>query len=478
MSRLSEPDYDALVLRFFNNQDLRSVGQALGVSDDTAQKRVSRALDKLREHLARRGIGATCAALSMALSANAVQTAPAGLAASVAGAALTSAALSGTASSTLIRILTMTKTKASIVGAVALVTIAILLVAQRQAQGNLAQDRLRQENESLREQLRQTQELVRQQGRSAVEIGELERLREAQSELPGLRGEVERLRQQLQAATADTNQSVQTIVGDNGPTNLVSGFTRLQASVHSRVASGQMLVMGGWPGHPGLRVFFAVIPRITGENADQVNLTFQEMMELPEKFLADIGLDGMRTESGLSTFSTVLSDDQVNAVYKTLSSSSTLSTVLSDDQVKALGDVLHKTMDENQKAGADAPGKHMHCFGDGFSCPCYVHWCNPRFSLTNGQTTTLNWLVASCGNGGYIFPWKGGDNMIIAASPPKELWGRLGYPEHDKPGDSEGFDLGPYSGPPFTVTPVILSDGNSIDLTLQATLFWHFGDTP
>src|SRR5206468_1906324 len=35
MSELSETDYDALVMRFFKNQDLRSIGKALGVSDDT-----------------------------------------------------------------------------------------------------------------------------------------------------------------------------------------------------------------------------------------------------------------------------------------------------------------------------------------------------------------------------------------------------------------------------------------------------------
>jgi RNA polymerase sigma factor (sigma-70 family) len=69
MSELDECDYDALVMRFFRNQDLRSVGRALGVSDDTAQKRVSRALDKLRDHLNRRGITTTAAALSIVLSA-------------------------------------------------------------------------------------------------------------------------------------------------------------------------------------------------------------------------------------------------------------------------------------------------------------------------------------------------------------------------------------------------------------------------
>ena len=71
MSELDEPDYDALVMRFFKNQDLRSVGVALGVSDDTAQKRVSRALEKLRDHLSRRGITTSAAALAIVLSAHA-----------------------------------------------------------------------------------------------------------------------------------------------------------------------------------------------------------------------------------------------------------------------------------------------------------------------------------------------------------------------------------------------------------------------
>jgi RNA polymerase sigma factor (sigma-70 family) len=88
MSALSEPDYDALVMRFYQNQDLRAVGLALGVSDDTAQKRVSRALDKLREILQQRGIATGAGALAAVLAANAVQAAPAGLAATISTAAL------------------------------------------------------------------------------------------------------------------------------------------------------------------------------------------------------------------------------------------------------------------------------------------------------------------------------------------------------------------------------------------------------
>jgi RNA polymerase sigma factor (sigma-70 family) len=88
MSALDEPDYDAVVMRFYQNQDLRAVGLALGVSDDTAQKRVSRALDKVREVLQRRGITTGAGALSAVLASNAVQAAPVGLAAAISTAAL------------------------------------------------------------------------------------------------------------------------------------------------------------------------------------------------------------------------------------------------------------------------------------------------------------------------------------------------------------------------------------------------------
>src|SRR6185436_2080988 len=45
---LADADREALLLRFFKNHDFRAVGSALGVSDDAAQKRVSRALERLR----------------------------------------------------------------------------------------------------------------------------------------------------------------------------------------------------------------------------------------------------------------------------------------------------------------------------------------------------------------------------------------------------------------------------------------------
>ncbi|MCX6924123.1 MAG: carboxypeptidase regulatory-like domain-containing protein, partial [Verrucomicrobia bacterium] len=92
MTELSEIDYDAIVLRFYQKQDLRSVGRTLGLSDDAAQKRVSRAVERLRESFAKRGVTIGAGGLVAAISANAVQAAPAGLAATISAAAVLAAA--------------------------------------------------------------------------------------------------------------------------------------------------------------------------------------------------------------------------------------------------------------------------------------------------------------------------------------------------------------------------------------------------
>ena len=75
LSELNGEDREALLLRFFKNSDFHSIGQSLGLSDDTAQKRVSRALQKLRTYLSSRGVVTTATALSSVLLVNAVMPA-------------------------------------------------------------------------------------------------------------------------------------------------------------------------------------------------------------------------------------------------------------------------------------------------------------------------------------------------------------------------------------------------------------------
>src|SRR3989454_2376934 len=137
MSELSEPDYDALVMRFFKNQDLRSVGLGLGVSDDAAQKRVSRALDKLRVVLTQRGITTSAAALSVVLSANAIQAAPVGLAAALSAASLASAAAGTGTTLTLLKLMATTKLKTGIVTGVVAASAVTSLVIQHNSQAKI-----------------------------------------------------------------------------------------------------------------------------------------------------------------------------------------------------------------------------------------------------------------------------------------------------------------------------------------------------
>jgi RNA polymerase sigma factor (sigma-70 family) len=87
MAELDAEDRDALVLRFLANRGLREVGAELGVSEEAARKRVSRALDRLRAALESRGITASGVLLATALTASTIAV-PMGLGAAIATTAL------------------------------------------------------------------------------------------------------------------------------------------------------------------------------------------------------------------------------------------------------------------------------------------------------------------------------------------------------------------------------------------------------
>jgi hypothetical protein len=96
MTRLSEKDRTLLALRFFENKSGAETAAILGIQEWAAHKRVNRAVEKLRMFFARRGVVLPVAALTAAISANAVQAAPVGLAVTIS----TAAALAGTTIST------------------------------------------------------------------------------------------------------------------------------------------------------------------------------------------------------------------------------------------------------------------------------------------------------------------------------------------------------------------------------------------
>ena len=113
IGRLGRADQDAVLLRFFEGKSLREVGEALSLSEDAAQKRLTRPIEKLRIIFARKGVTVSAAVLVPVLAANSVQAAPAGLAASVATASLAGAASPSatTLGVTLIQIMGLAKLK-------------------------------------------------------------------------------------------------------------------------------------------------------------------------------------------------------------------------------------------------------------------------------------------------------------------------------------------------------------------------------
>jgi RNA polymerase sigma factor (sigma-70 family) len=88
---LREKDRTALLLRFYESQSLRDVGVAFGVTEDTAQKRVQSALQKLTEFFKEQGFKTASVAAAAAALQNTATSASATMVSTVVSAALQAA---------------------------------------------------------------------------------------------------------------------------------------------------------------------------------------------------------------------------------------------------------------------------------------------------------------------------------------------------------------------------------------------------
>ena len=135
LESLSRSERDAVVLRFFAGQDLTSIGRTWGITDDAAQKRVSRALERLRSYFARRGVATSSTALATAITTHGVCGAPAGLAAAAAHFALLQAAAAAGGSSIAAIATTFvmaTKIKLAIASAAGVLAVALIVSERRE----------------------------------------------------------------------------------------------------------------------------------------------------------------------------------------------------------------------------------------------------------------------------------------------------------------------------------------------------------
>jgi RNA polymerase sigma factor (sigma-70 family) len=205
---LSEEDRHAIVLRFYEGRNLRDVGAALGASEDAAEKRVNRAVEKLRTFFAKRGVTVGTSGLVVVISANAVQAAPVGLAVTISSTvALTGTTLTATATAVATKAIAMTALQKTLIAATVAVLAGAGIYETRQASTLRAEVRtLRQQQtppaESIQTMQRERDEAANQ---LAAALAENDRLRRDSAELPKLRGDLMRASRELAQLRAEGN---------------------------------------------------------------------------------------------------------------------------------------------------------------------------------------------------------------------------------------------------------------------------------
>ena len=256
MAELADPDRTALLLRFFENKSLREVGAALGTGEDAAQKRVSRALERLRDRLGRRRVQVGTGVLAVLLSAHAVQAAPAGLAAAVtAGAVLSTTILSTTPTVPLLQTILMTTTQKALI-ATGLAALTIVLIVHQARQASALQREVAALQAGQAAALHQSnhvaeleRELQRATNRAGALAGENATLKKNPGDVLKLRGEVGRLRQ--------ANSEL-------GATNALSKITAdpaMKKLMRDQQKMGMGVIFKG----------FAQTAKLTTEQSDQLN---------------------------------------------------------------------------------------------------------------------------------------------------------------------------------------------------------------
>ncbi len=336
MHALDETDRAAVLLRYFENKSLREVGHALGASENAAQKRLTRAVERLREYFAERGVTVGVNGLVAVLSANAVQAAPVGLAFTILStAALSGTALFTTATATTTKAIAMTSLHKTLFSTVLAIAIAAglnevrkssVLRAKLSAQQELhvlLADQLAQSNRDREEALRQAAAL---QSRNQNDAAELVRIR----------GEIARLRRQLAevAAARPTPDALPaTPKSDGEPSEAVQMFV---ANADARVPAGHTLAIGGWATAVGKRTIVLVKPTVVNEfgNATTVDALggrpgqivleghiFEMSDEILDKTISKLSLPDMgklKTDEKATSSHGLFTSDEADLLLKTL----------------------------------------------------------------------------------------------------------------------------------------------------------------
>ena len=316
LGELSEPDRDALLLRYFERKSASEMARTLGISDEAAQKRVSRAVERLREFFAKRGITASASGLVVVISANAVQAAPVGLAVTISTAvALAGTTLASTTATTAKAIAMTTLHKTLIAATLAVVTAAGLYEARQAATFRAKAQTLQQQHDLLDEQFHKLQQEKHDAAnRLAALADKSQDATGSSSELLKLRAEINRLRNELNEAAAAGKDAM---AYQSEVLQVLSNTPPVRTLVAASTASvpwNDTAVLGGWKTPSGKRaIILANIGH--GDDATQIMIT-SKILEYTEAAGEKLGFSKFNTDDSLPTRPNTLTAEQASELLR------------------------------------------------------------------------------------------------------------------------------------------------------------------
>jgi RNA polymerase sigma factor (sigma-70 family) len=322
LGELTDADRDAVLMRYYEKKTSAEMGSLLGITAEAAQKRVSRAVEELRDFFAKRGVIVGAGGLVVLISANVVQSAPVGLAA-----AISAAALAGTAVTTSSIIATTTKTIAMTTLQKAVVTTTVAILAGTGIYEARQAARLRDQVQVLQQQkapmAEQIQELQHERDDATNRLAGLreenEQLHRNTGELLRLRAEATRLRNEATDAAAAAKKAmaagkdamafqseVRQVLSNTPP------IRTLVATSTANVPWNDTVVMGGWKTPGGKR---AIVMANVAHKDGSVMIT-SRILEYTEAAGVKLGLSRFNTDEPLPTKPSTLTSEQANELLK------------------------------------------------------------------------------------------------------------------------------------------------------------------
>lgn len=164
-------------------------------------------------------------------------------------------------------------------------------------------------------------EEVEQLRKKAADAGELEKARQAQSELLRLRGEVSQLREQLKkerdARVAAERKTAASAGLQNTPEQQAVPVETFSATLRASLAPQQSLVTGGWTLPNGKRAIVMVEPALIdsagnlAQSGEATQVVVQaRFAEMPDEVLEHLNLQSMRTSGKESNAQSIMEPAQ------------------------------------------------------------------------------------------------------------------------------------------------------------------------